>query len=79
MQADELRETSIRRGKVFPDIWAYLAAVPTYVGGFMTLGWAGKDAACRAVPVAEAMMACVLADHLLRDRGQTGGQRGRIG
>lgn len=53
MQADELRETSIRRGKVFPDIWAYLAAVPTYVGGFMTLGWAGKDAACRAVPVEE--------------------------
>jgi spermidine synthase len=51
MQADELRETSIRRGKAFADIWAYLAAVPTYVGGFMTLGWAGKDAACRAVPV----------------------------
>ncbi|MBR0649329.1 polyamine aminopropyltransferase [Roseomonas terrae] len=53
MQADELRETSIRRGKVFPDIWAYVAAVPTYVGGFMTLGWAGKDAGCRAVPPAE--------------------------
>ncbi len=33
----------------------------------------------RAVPVAEAMMALVLADHLLLDRGQTGGQRGRIG
>ena len=27
----------------------------------------------RAVPVAEAMMACVLADHMLRHRGQTGG------
>lgn len=53
MQADELRDTSIRRGKAFPDIWAYLAAVPTYVGGFMTLGWAGKDATCRAVPVEE--------------------------
>jgi spermidine synthase len=53
MQADELRETSIRRGRAFPDIWAYLAAVPTYVGGFMTLGWAGKDAAARAVPVEE--------------------------
>lgn len=51
MQAEELRETSIRRGRAFADIWAYLAAVPTYVGGFMTLGWAGKDAACRAVPV----------------------------
>lgn len=33
----------------------------------------------RAVPVGEAMMACVLADHLLLDRGQTGGVRGAIG
>jgi len=33
----------------------------------------------RAVPVAEAMMACVLLDHLLLDRGQTGGKRGKIG
>lgn len=29
----------------------------------------------RAVPVGEAMMACVLADHLLRHRGQVGGFR----
>ncbi|NRA98952.1 MAG: chorismate synthase [Rhodobacteraceae bacterium] len=33
----------------------------------------------RAVPVAEAMAACVLLDHLLLDRGQTGGVRGPIG
>ena len=33
----------------------------------------------RAVPVGEAMMALVLTDHLLLDRGQTGGVRGRIG
>ncbi|WP_294929126.1 chorismate synthase [uncultured Paracoccus sp.] len=33
----------------------------------------------RAVPIAEAMAACVLLDHLLLDRAQTGGQRGRIG
>jgi chorismate synthase len=26
----------------------------------------------RAVPVGEAMMACVLADHFIRDRGQVG-------
>ena len=26
----------------------------------------------RAVPIGEAMMACVLADHLLRHRGQVG-------
>jgi len=53
MQADELRETSLRRGRAFPDISAYVAAVPTYVGGFMTLGWAAKDAALRQVPVDE--------------------------
>ncbi|NKB26280.1 MAG: chorismate synthase [Rhodobacteraceae bacterium] len=33
----------------------------------------------RAVPVGEAMMACVLLDHLLLDRAQTGGRRGPIG
>ena len=33
----------------------------------------------RAVPVGEAMMACVILDHLLLDRGQTGGIRGKIG
>jgi chorismate synthase len=33
----------------------------------------------RAVPVGEAMMAAVLLDHLLLDRAQTGGARGRIG
>ena len=33
----------------------------------------------RAVPVAEAMAACVILDHLLMDRAQTGGQRGSIG
>jgi chorismate synthase len=33
----------------------------------------------RAVPVGEAMMACVILVHLLLDRGQTGGQRGQIG
>lgn len=33
----------------------------------------------RAVPVGEAMMACVILDHLLLDRGQTGGVRGLIG
>lgn len=33
----------------------------------------------RAVPVGEAMMACVILDHLLLDRGQTGTVRGPIG
>ncbi|WP_043831523.1 polyamine aminopropyltransferase [Muricoccus aerilatus] len=49
MQAEELAETSLRRAKSFPDIHAYVAAVPTYVGGLMTLGWAAKDASMRAI------------------------------
>jgi spermidine synthase len=51
MQADELRETSARRRNFFPHVTAYIAAVPTYVGGYMTLGWAGKDAALTSLPV----------------------------
>ncbi|MCW3475106.1 polyamine aminopropyltransferase [Limobrevibacterium gyesilva] len=43
MQADELRETSVRRARFFPHVGAYVAAVPTYVGGFMTLGFAAKQ------------------------------------
>jgi spermidine synthase len=42
MQADELHDTSLRRAKFFPHVSAYVAAVPTYVGGFMTLGIASK-------------------------------------
>ncbi|MGH7212050.1 MAG: polyamine aminopropyltransferase, partial [Acetobacteraceae bacterium] len=49
MQSDELRETSARRARFFPHVTAYVAAVPTYVGGFMTLGWAAKDAALASV------------------------------
>ena len=33
----------------------------------------------RAVPVGEAMMACVLLDHYLLHRGQIGENRGHIG
>ncbi len=46
MQADELRDTSARRRKAFPHVSAYVAAVPTYVGGLMALGFASRDAAC---------------------------------
>ena len=55
MQADELRETSARRARHFPSVSAYVAAVPTYVGGFMTLGVAfkGTDLLTDAVAVAE--------------------------
>ncbi len=53
MQADELRETSARRARFFPHVGAYVAAVPTYVGGFMTLGFAAKASGLDAVPLGE--------------------------
>lgn len=52
MQADELHETSLRRRRFFPHVGAYVAAVPTYVGGFMTLGWASKQPGIASVDVA---------------------------
>jgi len=53
MQADELRDTSARRAKFFPHVGAYVAAVPTYVGGFMTLGFAAKQAGLDKVGAAD--------------------------
>jgi spermidine synthase len=47
MQADELQETSRLRAVSFPHVSAYVVAVPTYVGGFMTLGIATKQALAR--------------------------------
>lgn len=42
----------------------------------MTKGRHDPCVGIRAVPVGEAMMACVIADHVLRHRGQVGGQVG---
>jgi spermidine synthase len=53
MQADELRDTSLRRKRFLPHVSAYVAAVPTYVGGFMTLGIAAKTADIGQQSVAE--------------------------
>ena len=50
MQPDELRETSLRRARAFPHVSAYVAAVPTYVGGLMTLGIAAKADGLGQVP-----------------------------
>jgi len=51
MQPDELRETSRRRARAFPHASAYVVAVPTYVGGFMTLGIAAKRPGLGAIDV----------------------------
>ncbi len=50
MQADELRETSARRARSFAHVTAYVVAVPTYVGGFMTLGLASKRGGLGNIP-----------------------------
>jgi spermidine synthase len=52
MQADELHDTSARRRKFFPHVGAYVAAVPTYVGGFMTLGFAAKQGGLNRIDAA---------------------------
>jgi len=50
MQGRELTGTLRLLRPLFADTTCYLAAVPTYVGGFMALGWASDNAALRAVP-----------------------------
>ena len=50
MQPEELRDTSLRRAHAFPYVSAYVAAVPTYVGGLMTLGIAAKAPGLDRVP-----------------------------
>ncbi len=44
--------------------------------GIITVGRHDPYVGIRAVPVGEARMACVILDHILLDRGQTGGVRG---
>ncbi len=50
-QADELEGTMRSFSKLFSDATCYLAAVPTYIGGFMAFGWASDDRGLREVPV----------------------------
>lgn len=40
LQKDELKMSSANRAPHFKHVRYYLTVVPTYVGGFMTLGWA---------------------------------------
>lgn len=48
LQGEEVTDTWRRRRPHFADVGFYLAAVPTYVGGFMALGWASNSPAPRA-------------------------------
>ncbi len=61
-QGEELRETSARRARFFAHVGAYVAAVPSYVGGFMTLGIASNAPGFDRLPAA-----------VLRARAETAG------
>ncbi|MBF0327467.1 MAG: polyamine aminopropyltransferase [Alphaproteobacteria bacterium] len=43
LQGEEITDTWRRRRPHFADVGFYVAAVPTYVGGFMALGWASHS------------------------------------
>ncbi|MBD3666626.1 MAG: polyamine aminopropyltransferase [Kangiella sp.] len=47
MQIDEVKTTFNRFEGLFNDRWFYVTAVPTYVGGNMTLSWGSDDASLR--------------------------------
>lgn len=53
LQPDEVTMTYRRRRRLFADVGFYLAVVPTYYGGFMTMGWSSLDPAARSVSVEE--------------------------
>ena len=50
LQEDEVVDGYRRLKPHFADVGFYVIAVPTYVGGFMTLGWASDDADLRRQP-----------------------------
>jgi spermidine synthase len=51
-QAGELRSGIGKFRKLFADGTCYVAAIPTYVGGHMAMGWATDNTKLRHVPVA---------------------------
>jgi spermidine synthase len=66
MQGQELAQSSLRRASAFAHATAYVAAVPTYVGGFMALGIAAKQPGLDRLPV-----------ELVRQRAEAAGILGR--
>lgn len=53
LQAGEATETWRRLSDTFADATVYLTVVPTYIGGFMALGWGCDDPAAKNVPESE--------------------------
>lgn len=52
-QGNEVSTTAKRMAPHFSDVAFYGCVVPTYVGGYMSLAWAGDDANLRKVPLAD--------------------------
>ena len=52
MQIEEVRNSADRLRPLFADVSFYGAAVPTYIGGIMTMGWATDNPALRQLPLA---------------------------
>jgi len=49
LQPDELVASVGHFARLFADAGCYVAAIPTYVGGHMAMGWASDDASLRAL------------------------------
>lgn len=52
LQGRELADTMAVFREIFADHTAYIATVPTYIGGPMAFGWGSDDAGIRATPLA---------------------------
>ena len=50
-QPDEIRTTTKRFCNIFADVSCYVAAVPSYYGGFMSFGWGALTDAPRRTPI----------------------------
>jgi spermidine synthase len=51
LQPSELVSSVGKFRKLFADAGCYVAAIPTYVGGHMAMGWATDDKRLREVPL----------------------------
>ena len=67
LQGDELRDAARRLCALFAHAGFYIAAIPTYYGGYMAFGWASDGADLRRQSVDE-----------IRERFQTAGLETRF-
>jgi spermidine synthase len=51
LQPGELTASIAKFRRLFADGYCYVAAIPTYVGGHMAMGWATDNAGLRRMPV----------------------------